>query len=45
MDAIESYLGDEDNVVLTRTLTDIYISAFKQRDLEALTAFLKARLG
>jgi len=45
LSAITGFLDDSDNVDLTSVLTDIYISAFKEQDVNVLTEILRSRFS
>ena len=45
LDGMVGFLGDPRNVELTAALTDIYILAFRQRDLEDLSRILRQGFG
>ena len=45
LSGIGSFLDDSDNSELTSVLTDIYISAFKEQDVNLLTEILRARFS
>jgi O-acetyl-ADP-ribose deacetylase (regulator of RNase III) len=45
LSAITGFLDDSDNVELTSVLTDIYISAFKEQDVNVLTEILRGRFS
>jgi hypothetical protein len=45
LDGMTGYLSDPDNHLLAEALTDLYISAFAQADVDAVTAELADRLA